>query len=105
MPIDDLPLDSTKLADLSAHLQELTDIPVELQKLVYKGKKATADPQSTLEQAGIQSGVKIMLLGTPSAELGKFKKEEADAEYRATVMARRQAAAPTKVMESCIRLL
>ena len=100
LPLPALPLETTTLAELAQQLQELTDIPPDIQKLVYKGKNPSAvavPEETTLEQAGIKEGVKIMLLGTPVAELGRFKKEEKDAEYRAEVMARRAASAPTKV--------
>lgn len=97
LPLPFLPLQTTTLADLSLQIQELTDVPVQMQKLVYKGKKAASSPETTLEQAGIKDGLKIMLMGTPSVELGKFKKEEQDAENKAAVLARRAASAPTKV--------
>jgi hypothetical protein len=96
LPID-LPLTTTTLAELGQRLQELTDVAVAGQKLIYKGKRAIAPPTCTLDQAGIKPGTKVMLLGTTSQALDAFKEEEADAERVQAILAKRKTAPPSKV--------
>lgn len=93
----DLPLHTTTLADLREYLQEMTNVASSGQKLIYKGKVSSAPPTATLEEAGIRRGVKVMLLGTPAQALSAFKAEEADAERRQAILARRSAN-PAKVL-------
>lgn len=71
--------DDTSLAHLQAELEELTAIPVPLQKLLYKGKNIAHDrsKDTLVLSLGLRSGAKLQLLGTTSAELkGLLSTEE-----------------------------
>lgn len=61
-----LPLDQAGDALCVKHLNEevlkLTDIPVEFQKLIYKGR-SLKDPNEELAEAGLKNGSKVMLIG------------------------------------------
>ncbi|KAF8347977.1 WLM-domain-containing protein [Amanita rubescens] len=70
--------DST-LSALQACLEELTSVPPSLQKLLYKGKKATStsqDEDTTVIEVGLKDGMKIQLLGATMQELGGMKDAE-----------------------------
>lgn len=96
-PLDNLALDSTTLADLNNLLWELTNVPIDAQKLLWKGKKASVDSSTTLQDAGLKPGTKIMLLGTTATQLSDFKQAESEASRRQAIMAQRAARGPSKV--------
>ena len=48
--------------ELHEKLEELTEIPVDLQKIMYKG--GLKDKTKTLTEAGIKENVKMMLMGS-----------------------------------------
>lgn len=87
-------------ATLQERLYELTSIPPALQKLLFKGKKATIEHDDMLELAGIKDGMKIMLLGSTEAEIGSVKATEAEKKRRDEIMKQRAARGPTKVSDS-----
>ncbi|EJD48175.1 WLM-domain-containing protein [Auricularia subglabra TFB-10046 SS5] len=90
--------DST-LDELQARIAELTDVPMQYQKLLYgKGKKKDADAATmTLTEAGLSDGAKIMLLGSTAGEMDGMKAAESEKARREDIMARRAAKGPTKV--------
>lgn len=90
-------LTTTTLAQLSNQLFELTNVPPGGQKLLWKGRKPRASPESTLFQAGLRPDVKIVLMGTPVADLNDFKQAESEANRRQAVLAQRAANGPSKV--------
>jgi hypothetical protein len=57
---------TTTLSLLQTELEALTGVAPENQKLLFKGKKATAGAESTLAQAGLKDGVKVQMLGSTS---------------------------------------
>jgi hypothetical protein len=61
-----LPATAT-VADLHTKLEELTEIPVQLQKIMYKG--GMKDKAKTLREVGIKDGVKMMLMGSKPTAL------------------------------------
>ncbi|KZV81729.1 WLM-domain-containing protein [Exidia glandulosa HHB12029] len=90
---------SATLADLQAHIAELTDVPVEFQKLLYgkgKGKKKAGDDE-TLADAGLHDGVKIMLLGSTRGEMDGLKATENEKHKREAILAARARTPTTKV--------
>lgn len=65
-PIQEWDVEST-LEELKSHLQELTGVPVERQKLMYKG--LLKDNAQSLSDAKIQDGVKVMLIGSKDEDI------------------------------------
>ncbi|SRR5260221_3962008 len=91
----DLPL-STSISELSEYLEKLTGVPQPNQKLIWKGKKNSATSDTTLQEAGITDGIKIILLGTSVQELDALKYAEKEAHRRNEIIARRVASGPSK---------
>ncbi|TFK39712.1 WLM-domain-containing protein [Crucibulum laeve] len=90
--------DST-LAALRARLEELTSVPPSLQKLLYKGKKASGsdNEELTLAQVGLKNGMKVQMLGSTAQELGGMKAVEDEQKKRERIMRERALKAPVKV--------
>jgi len=96
-----LPL-SSPVYTLHTQLEELTDVPHTLQKLLYRGKKlfwkSDEDARSTtLEKVGMRDGTKIQLLGSTLTELEGLKKEESEHLRKERIMRERALKAPVKV--------
>jgi hypothetical protein len=96
-----LPL-SSPLYTLHTQLEDLTDVPPALQKLLYKGKKlvwkSEEDAQSTtVEKAGLRDGMKVQLLGSTLKELEGLKREEGEHLRRERIMRDRASKPPVKV--------
>ncbi|KAG6811551.1 hypothetical protein H0H92_006904 [Tricholoma furcatifolium] len=84
----------TTLSRLQARLEELTQVPASLQKLLHKGKNLLgSDPnarsQMTLLQAGIKSGLKIQMLGSTSQELTSLQATENEKHKREQILKER----------------
>lgn len=79
---------STIFAVLHAQLEELTSVPPHMQKLLWKGKKATND-DTTLSQAGFRNGLKIQMLGSTAEEVGGLKAVEDEHTKRDQIMRER----------------
>lgn len=90
---------NTTLTALHAQLEELTEVPPSLQKLLYKGKRQTGrdDDEATLLQAGIKDGMKIQMLGTTTKDLDGMKAGENENQRRERIMRDRALKAPAKV--------
>lgn len=91
--------DST-ISALQAHLEELTSVPPSLQKLLYKGKKATStsqDEDTTVNEAGLKDGMKIQLLGATMQELGGMKDAENAQRKREKILKERASKPQAKV--------
>lgn len=97
LSVHDISIESCTLEDLSNRLSELTNVPSAAQKLLWKGRKANTSPETTLFDAGIREGVRIMLMGTPVTELNEFKQAESEANRRQAILAHRAASGPSKV--------
>jgi hypothetical protein len=80
-----LRLDDT-LSVLHAHLESLTAVPSARQKLLYKGKKATHTPATTIRDAGLTNGIKVTMLGSTDQELGSMVKVENEQRRREQIM-------------------
>ncbi|KAI9062536.1 WLM-domain-containing protein [Trametes sanguinea] len=93
-PLSLLP-DST-LAYLQARLQELTSVPPDNQKLLYKGKK-TVPEDATILDAGLKDGAKVQLIGPTAEELGGLKAAESEHQRRERILRERAQKAPVKV--------
>ncbi|OWF42161.1 BAG family molecular chaperone regulator 1-like [Mizuhopecten yessoensis] len=81
---------------LQEKVQQLTEVPAENQKLIFKGKSLTG-PGTSLSEFGLKDGVKVMLIGkkpvakddpemmrlkTVATNLGKEEKVVSDIIYR-----------------------
>ncbi|PPQ64349.1 hypothetical protein CVT24_008418 [Panaeolus cyanescens] len=82
-------LPETTLHDLYAKLEELTEVPPSLQKLLYKGKRNGLDDNLSIAQAGLKSGMKIQLLGSTMKELNGMKAVENEQQRRDKIMKER----------------
>jgi len=66
------------MEDLANNLYQLTGVPVSGQKLICQGKQLVKDASTTVKEAGLKTGSKIMVLGK------KFD-PEGDAAYKEVV--------------------
>ncbi|KAF8159365.1 WLM domain-containing protein [Crassisporium funariophilum] len=95
-----LVLPDSTLAALHARLEELTEVPPLLQKLLYKGKKSTRDNdvhETTLVQAGLKDGTKVQMLGSTTHELDGLRAVENENTHRERIMRERALKAPVKL--------
>ncbi|PFH50292.1 hypothetical protein AMATHDRAFT_48016 [Amanita thiersii Skay4041] len=79
-------------ASLQLQLEKLTSVPPSLQKLLFKGRKATSDNRDekvTLSEMGIKDGTKIQLLGATQKELGGIQIAESEKRRRDELTRRR----------------
>ena len=58
------------VSSFQAQLEELTSVPVENQKLLFKGKKASVNDDDTLGVFWLKGGTKIQMLGSTVEEIG-----------------------------------
>lgn len=92
-------LPETTFDTIYLHLEELTNVPTDRQKLLYKGKKTSPnDGAMTLAQAGIRDGTKMQLLGATAEEVGGLKAVEDEQRRRQSIMQERMKKGPTKVL-------
>jgi hypothetical protein len=97
-PLSVLP--ESTLAELYARIEELTQVPPTLQKLLYKGKKATGASGAqdvTLRQAGFKDGMKVQMLGSTTQELESMKAVETENYRRERIMRERALKPAAKV--------
>ncbi|KAG8744984.1 hypothetical protein FRC10_009092 [Ceratobasidium sp. 414] len=85
---------TSSIDDLKQRLYELTSVPVDKQKLLWKGMKRGA---IALEGLGLKNGSKITLVGASESAIQSMHQAEADASRRAEIMRNREARGPTKV--------
>ena len=64
------------VSSFQAQLEELTSVPVENQKLLFKGKKTSVTGSDTLESFGLKDGTKVQMLGPTMEEIGSLKAVE-----------------------------
>ncbi|CAG8524178.1 8473_t:CDS:2 [Diversispora eburnea] len=69
IPVENWPIDST-IQKLKEYLEEKTQIPVDFQKLIYKG---TLKNDTTLRSNNFKSGIKVMLMGSSQQDIQKIK--------------------------------
>jgi len=67
---------TSTVSSFRAQLEELTSVPVENQKLLFKGKKALAKSDDTLEDFGLKDGTKVQMLGSTAEEIGGLRAVE-----------------------------
>jgi hypothetical protein len=91
----ELSLDAT-LGDFQAQLENLTNVPPHMQKLLYKGKKAVS-PEDSLQSAGLSNGLKVTLLGNPEKAIEGLLEAEKEQKRRDEIMKARAAKARPKV--------
>lgn len=61
------------VSSFQAQLEELTSVPIENQKLLFKGKKTTAKNDDTLEIFGLKDGIKVQMLGSTAEEISGLR--------------------------------
>lgn len=64
------------VSSFQAQLEELTSVPVENQKLLFKGKKASAKGDDIIEVFGLKDGTKVQMLGSTVEEIGGLRAVE-----------------------------
>lgn len=67
---------TSTVSSFQAHLAELTSVPIENQKLLFKGKKTSAKGDDALEIFGLKDGTKIQMLGSTVEEIGCLRAVE-----------------------------
>ncbi|KAF7295016.1 Zinc metalloproteinase [Mycena indigotica] len=91
-------LPDNTLSDLHQTLEELTTVPPEMQKLLYKNSpKGGGAPEMSLREAGLKDGSKIQMVGSTLEELGGLHAKEAEARKRDRILRERALKAPVKV--------
>ncbi|KAI0629385.1 WLM-domain-containing protein [Trametes polyzona] len=93
-PLSLLP-DST-LAYLQTRLEELTSVPPDNQKLLYKGKKNVPQDATVLD-AGLKDGTKVQLIGPTAEELGGLQAAESEHQRRERILRERAQKVHAKV--------
>lgn len=94
----DITFPSNSTIDQLKHtLYGITSVPVNKQKLLWKGMKRSA---IDIEGSGLRSGSKVTLVGTPDKEIELMHQAEAEASRRADIMRAREARGPTKVRDT-----
>lgn len=94
----DLTLPSTSTVDELKHrLHDLTSVPVDNQKLLWKGMQRSA---TELHQAGLRNGSRITLVGVSGDALQSVHRAEADSTRRNEILKNREARGPTKVRDT-----
>ncbi|KAH9479215.1 DNA-dependent metalloprotease WSS1-like protein 2 [Psilocybe cubensis] len=89
----DTPLDA-----LHARIEELTEVPPALQKLLYKGKRSiAAGGDATVEAVGLRDGVKVQMLGSTMREVEGVRAVEGERARREGVMHKRAMKPAVKV--------
>lgn len=89
---------STTLAELHILLEELTDVPPVLQKLLYRNKKSANDVERiTITQAGLKDGMKVQMLGSTTQELDGLRTLENEHTRVERILRERALKAPVKV--------
>ena len=93
---------SSSIFFLHERLEDITNVPPSLQKLLYKGKKLTWTSEeeaqkTTLEQVGLKDGIKVQFLGSTLKEMEGLKKEEGEHLKKAKILRERALKAPVKV--------
>ncbi|KAG9019715.1 hypothetical protein FRB90_010985 [Tulasnella sp. 427] len=85
--------------ELQEMLEELTNVPPSLQKLLYRGKKTVAGEADsiTVADVGLKDGLKVTLMGSTNEELSGMRDAEKETRRRDEIMKRRAAAGPSKV--------
>ena len=84
-----IPADET-LATLQAQLAELTNVPTEGQKLLFKGKRL-AEPTKTMNELGLKDGIKLTMLGNTSEAVQGMIAVEQREKHKAEVISQRKA--------------
>ncbi|KAJ3502467.1 hypothetical protein NLJ89_g8876 [Agrocybe chaxingu] len=93
-------LPESTLSALYAQLEELTQVPPPLQKLLFKGKKLSGgrgDHDISLGQAGMKDGTKIQLVAPTLQELEGMRTVENENQKRERIMRERALKAPVKL--------
>lgn len=90
-------LPESTLSTLHARLEELTSVPPDHQKLLFKGKKATTSDDSTLLDAGLKPGLKVQMIGPTAKELEQMRGVENEKKRVDRVLRDRAAKPQTKV--------
>lgn len=64
------------VSSFQAQLEELTLVPIENQKLLFKGKKTPAKGDDSLECFGLKGGIKVQMLGSTAEEISGLRAVE-----------------------------
>jgi len=78
------------VSSFQAQLEELTSVPVENQKLLFKGKKASSKGNGTLEIFGLKDGTKVQMLGSTLKDIGDLRAVEDEKKRMEQVLRNRE---------------
>lgn len=88
---------TSTLGELQDLIEEQTNVPPPLQKILYKGRKGKPGPEMTLEEAGLKDKMKVTLLGSTEEELNQMKTAENEKRRRDEILRVRAERRPPKV--------
>jgi len=81
---------TSTVSSFQAQLEELTSVPVENQKLLFKGKKASSKGGDTLEVFGLKDGTKVQMLGSTAEEIGGLRAVEDEKNRKEQILRNRE---------------
>lgn len=64
------------VSSFQAQLEELTSVPVDNQKLLFKGKRTAVTTGGTLGSFGLKDGVKVQMLGSTTEDISGLRAVE-----------------------------
>ncbi|KAF9784985.1 WLM domain-containing protein [Thelephora terrestris] len=86
---------TSTVSSFQAQLKELTSVPIENQKLLFKGKNASAKSDDTLEIFGLTDRIKVQMLGSTAEEVGGLRAVEDERKQTEQTLRNREAQART----------
>ena len=81
---------TSTVSSFQAQLEELTSVPIENQKLLFKGKNASAKESDTLDIFGLKDGTKVQMLGSTIEEIGGLRTIEAEKKRTEQILRNRE---------------
>jgi hypothetical protein len=81
---------TSTVSSFQTQLEELTSVPVENQKLLFKGKRTSTKGSDTLEMFGLKDGTKVQMLGSTMEEIGGLRAVEDEKKQAEQVLRNRE---------------
>ena len=81
---------TSTVTSFRVQLEELTSVPAENQKLLFKGKKASVKNDDTLEDFGLKNGTKVQMLGSTVEDIGGLRAVEDEKNRTEQILRKRE---------------
>ena len=90
------------VSSFQAQLEGLTSVPVENQKLLFKGKKASAKGDDIIEAFGLKDGTKVQMLGSTVEEIGGLRAVEDEKKRTEQILRNRETQTRVRRPAACM---